>query len=113
LEHIVTHDALTGLGNRTLLVEHLRSAMASARDSQQCVGVLHLDLDDFKKVNDQLGSAAADQLLIALAARLRENVRDSDVIGRLGGDEFAVILPALASENAANPLMERLLSATA
>ncbi|MBK8972963.1 MAG: diguanylate cyclase [Hahellaceae bacterium] len=91
-------DALTGLANRFLVVERLNLAIAEARQANQKVAVLFIDLDDFKTVNDALGHEAGDNLLKLAASRLRGVVREQDTVGRLGGDEFVVILNHL--ENA-------------
>lgn len=88
LEHLVRHDPLTGLANRRLLTERLA---VPAGDSAG-VAPLYVDLDDFKRVNDQFGHAAGDALLVAVAGRLNGCVRDTDTVSRLGDDEFAVLL---------------------
>ncbi len=86
LRHQATHDALTGLANRTLFAEVLERSEGSA-------SVLLIDLDDFKTINDSLGHAAGDEVLVGVAERLLRSVRDEDLVARLGGDEFAVVLP--------------------
>ena len=91
MRHMAYHDALTGLPNRALFLEHLGRAVSNARRSGQSIAVLFLDLDRFKLVNDSLGHPAGDRLLAAVALRLRESLRESDLAARLGGDEFAVL----------------------
>jgi len=86
------HDELTGLANRAVFLDRLRHAVELHRRDQQTVGVIFIDLDDFKRVNDSLGHDAGDKLLERAAERLRASVRTSDTIARLGGDEFAVLL---------------------
>jgi diguanylate cyclase (GGDEF)-like protein len=89
LHHQAYHDPLTGLANRTLFTDKVRE-MLNGRRGQ--VAVLFIDLDDFKTVNDSLGHAAGDELLISVASRLRTCLRPEDVVARLGGDEFAVMV---------------------
>ncbi|MEU4421991.1 EAL domain-containing protein [Actinoplanes sp. NPDC024001] len=96
------HDALTGLVNRTLLMDRLGLALSSLPTGGPArVGLLFCDLDHFKTVNDSLGHDAGDQLLVAIAERLRESVRAGDVVCRLGGDEFVVLMPAVTEQEAA------------
>jgi len=91
-EHLATHDALTGLPNRTLLLDRLGQALIQARREKALVGVLFIDLDRFKYINDTLGHAVGDELIRAMAGRLRDSVRDSDVVARLSGDEFIILV---------------------
>lgn len=93
LTGLAYQDLLTGLPNRLLFDERLNAALTRARRQQARLGVLFIDLDGFKAVNDGHGHAVGDQLLQAVAARLRETLRDTDTVARRGGDEFTVLLP--------------------
>jgi diguanylate cyclase (GGDEF)-like protein/PAS domain S-box-containing protein len=99
MKHRAFHDALTGLPNRVMLQERIAQQLASSRQTGAIAGVLFIDLDDFKVVNDTLGHGVGDELLVAAGARLANLVRDSDMAARLGGDEFALLIA-----NAANPV---------
>lgn len=91
-EHMATHDALTGLPNRMLLIGRLEQAIARALRHELLVGVMFIDLDRFKLVNDTLGHTAGDELIRAIAERLSQAVRGEDIVARLGGDEFVVVV---------------------
>lgn len=110
LEHELTqrafHDALTGLPNRTLLLERIERAMLRGRRESTLTCVLFIDLDDFKVVNDTLGHSVGDRLLTAVGSRLSRSLRRSDTAARLGGDEFAVLM-----EDAKNPVDAEILAA--
>lgn len=109
LTHQALHDTLTGLSNRALFDDRLDQARAKMlRDGGLCA-VLLLDLDDFKGVNDSLGHLAGDQLLIAVARRLEQVVRDSDTLCRFGGDEFLYLAEGLTSSDDAERVAQRLL----
>jgi diguanylate cyclase (GGDEF)-like protein/PAS domain S-box-containing protein len=95
LLHVALHDPLTGMPNRTMFLEHLGLAAARADASDDAVAVLLCDLDDFKLVNDSLGHAAGDTLLLDIARRLGDAVGGDGVVARLGGDEFAILLADL------------------
>jgi diguanylate cyclase (GGDEF)-like protein/PAS domain S-box-containing protein len=109
LEYIANHDALTGLANRNLLAERMRSAIAAARRNGRLVAVLLHDLDNFKVINDSLGHGAGDLLLASVARRMVEAVRDSDTVARLGGDEFVIVMPDVACAEDALTVGEKVL----
>ncbi|MDP9408677.1 MAG: EAL domain-containing protein [Actinomycetota bacterium] len=109
--HHALHDALTGLPNRTLLLDRLHQMYAARVRGRGEVVVLFIDLDDFKPVNDTLGHEAGDELLVALADRLRDLVRDTDTVARLAGDEFVVALQETDAVTAAEGLTRRIAEA--
>ena len=98
LRFMACHDPLTGLANRSLLHEHLRMAITRALRNTTLVGVLFLDLDQFKSINDTLGHAVGDLLLKEVANRLLACIRASDTLARLGGDEFVVLMNVIAEQ---------------
>src|SRR5207302_5599340 len=108
LEHQAFHDSLTNLPNRALFSERLEHSMLRA--AQGSVAVLFLDLDNFKNVNDTLGHAAGDALLVEVTDRLIECVRREDTIARLGGDEFTVLLEDMRDPSDAARMAERILA---
>src|SRR4051794_15012909 len=103
------HDSLTGLPNRALFLDRLELAHARARRSGSPIAVLFMDLDSFKNVNDSLGHAAGDELLVLVAGRLRRWLRPSDTAARFGGDEFAILLEDLDTSTAAEVVAKRVL----
>lgn len=94
-EHRAASDSLTGLPNRTIVMDRLDMAVAAAKRSGTHVGVLYIDLDEFKQVNDKHGHLAGDDVLKAVGNRLQRLLRASDTVGRIGGDEFVAISPFL------------------
>jgi len=106
-------DSLTGLPNRLLLRDRLEHAIAAAQRNRTLVGVLFLDLDRFKTVNDSFGHHAGDQLLRDIGERTRGCVREIDTVSRLGGDEFVVVLPELRDSLDAGAVARKILSAVA
>ena len=110
LEHLAYHDALTGLSNRSHLEDRLAIAIADARRYEDELAMAYVDLDHFKPVNDRHGHAAGDDVLVEVARRLREGVREQDTVARLGGDEFVIIFPRLASREEVEAISQRLVS---
>jgi diguanylate cyclase (GGDEF)-like protein/PAS domain S-box-containing protein len=113
LAHAAIHDPLTGLPNRTLFVDRLALALDRSQRSLNPVGVIFLDLDRFKFVNDSLGHATGDDLLKVLAERLRAAMRPSDTVARFGGDEFVVLVEDVADANGVRAVAERVADAVA
>jgi diguanylate cyclase (GGDEF)-like protein len=113
LQHNAFHDALTGLANRALFADRLDHALARTDRLAAPVAVLFVDLDDFKAVNDGAGHTAGDDLLVAVADRLRRTLRPGDTIARLGGDEFAVLIEDAAEPGRPEAAAQRLLAALA
>jgi diguanylate cyclase (GGDEF)-like protein len=110
-QYHASHDALTGLPNRKHLIDISREAVEAATAAGRSVGLLLLDLDKFKEVNDTLGHQVGDQLLQEVGRRLRTAVRPGDTVTRLGGDEFAVLLPELRDQWAAEVVAGRIVAA--
>ena len=111
LERQALHDPLTQLPNRLLLMDRARQALTRLHRSGGVVALLFIDLDRFKAVNDNLGHDVGDRLLIAVAERLAEMMRDSDTVARLGGDEFVILAEEIDSDGEALALAERVLDA--
>lgn len=99
IQHMAYHDTLTNLPNRTLLTERVERALVRARRTGQAGALLFLDLDRFKRINDSLGHNVGDRLLVELANRLRQALREEDTVARLGGDEFVVLLEGLGQRH--------------
>ncbi len=113
LEHVAHFDALTGLPNRVLLADRMHQSKAQALRQSQRLAVAYLDLDGFKKINDLHGHDAGDQLLMTIAERMKQAMREGDTLARLGGDEFVAVLLNLPDLAASAPLLDRLLLAAA
>ena len=110
IRHLAHHDALTGLPNRMHLQISLEQSLATARRDHAEVALMFIDLDRFKIINDTLGHNIGDGLLVEVARRLRDSVRDSDLVARLGGDEFVVALNDCDTANAAAHIAEKILA---
>jgi PAS domain S-box/diguanylate cyclase (GGDEF) domain len=111
LQRQANYDEITDLPNRVLATDRLRTAVLSAVRHRHRGGLLFVDLDHFKKINDTWGHATGDQLLRMAAERLRSCVRDEDTVARLGGDEFTVILPKIGAASNAEPVVHKILNA--
>lgn len=112
IRHLAHHDSLTGLPNRLALTAHLDQALARADRQGLKVALMFIDLDRFKTINDSLGHTVGDQLLVAVAGRLRQSVlRASDMVARLGGDEFVVVLEDIRQGEDALPVAQKILDA--
>ncbi|MEP6547245.1 MAG: GGDEF domain-containing protein [Gammaproteobacteria bacterium] len=111
VKQLADRDELTGLYNRRRMREMLESAIEEAARQEQCVGLLFIDLNGFKGINDEYGHAAGDKILTTVATRIAARVRNSDIVCRYGGDEFVVVLPnvpdAGAVTNVADAIRER------
>jgi diguanylate cyclase (GGDEF)-like protein len=106
--HFAHHDELTGLPNRSLLLDRLKQAMAQSARQQKQVALLFIDLDGFKGINDRLGHAAGDKLLQLVAERLAACVRYGDTVCRYGGDEFVILLPEIEDQESAEVVTEKI-----
>jgi diguanylate cyclase (GGDEF)-like protein/PAS domain S-box-containing protein len=113
LLHMAHYDSLTGLPNRALFHDRLRHALTQALRHNAITGILFIDLDRFKAVNDTLGHSAGDQLLQQVADRLKQCLRSGDTVSRLGGDEFAVILPELTVAKDTAVVAQKIITALA
>jgi len=108
VKHLAFFDPLTNLPNRRLLTDRLNQAVTHAKRDQGHMALIFVDLDRFKPVNDRYGHAAGDQLLQAVAHRLRACVRESDTVARVGGDEFVVLLDSIGQTNDAMQVAEKI-----
>ncbi len=111
MTHQALHDQLTGLANRLQFTDQLRGAISRARQLRHPVALLYIDLDGFKPVNDEFGHDVGDQLLVAVAKRLRACTRDEDTVARLGGDEFAVLIDSQTAAHDGEDVSDRLAAA--
>lgn len=109
VEHLAYHDTLTGLPNRGLFSKLVQQELAQAKRHNRSLSLLFLDLDHFKYINDTMGHDVGDQLLIQLAQRLSECLRQSDVVARLGGDEFVILLPGQSLDEYAEKVAQKVL----
>jgi diguanylate cyclase (GGDEF)-like protein len=110
LRHLAYHDPLTGLANRAMLQEHTERAASRPSRENTSMGIVYIDLDNFKRVNDRLGHSAGDALLMMAADRLRGCTRPSDTVARIGGDEFVVLLDSFAVDRNAEAVAERIVA---
>lgn len=113
IRQLAYYDALTGVPNRRLLEDRLDHAIRHAHRTKQLLAVMFMDLDKFKDVNDRLGHATGDELLVQFTARVRSCLREDDTLARLGGDEFIILLPEVKSPEAVLNVAERLVRASA
>jgi len=111
VDYQALHDLLTGLPNRILFNERLLISLANARSNREKLAVMFLDLDRFKKINDTLGHEVGDRLLKAVALRLTDCIRDTDILARWGGDEFTLLLPKISSAECSAETAQRILDA--
>jgi diguanylate cyclase (GGDEF)-like protein/PAS domain S-box-containing protein len=110
LERMAQFDALTNLPNRVLLADRLQQAMAQVRSRGEMLAVACVDLDGFRSVNESYGQDAGDKLLMGVALRMRQALRETDTLARIGGDEFVAVLLDLPDDNAARPVLDSLLA---
>jgi diguanylate cyclase (GGDEF)-like protein/PAS domain S-box-containing protein len=108
LRYVAQYDPLTGLPNRELLSDRIRTTLARARRQQTSFALLFIDLNGFKRVNDSMGHAAGDQLLQYVAHRLTQSVRESDTAARLGGDEFVILVEHISERQSAQDVADKL-----
>ncbi len=105
-QQLADRDGLTGLYNRRRMLELLESAIEDAARQEHCVGLLFIDLNGFKGINDEYGHAAGDKILTTVATRIAARVRNSDIVCRYGGDEFVVVLPGVPDAGAVDKVAD-------
>ncbi len=110
LQYIATHDLLTSLPNRYLFFDRLEQTIQRTKRYQTSFAILYLDLDHFKRINDQNGHDAGDEFLKQVSAHLKDIVRDSDTVARLGGDEFAILMEVIRDEEEVRTVAERIIT---
>ena len=108
LEHIAHHDVLTGLPNRLLLLDRLQQSIKKAQRTKKYLAVIYIDLDKFKAINDSLGHAAGDEVLLTVAKRLKQSIRTVDTIARIGGDKFIVLMESISHIQDIKTMAEKL-----
>jgi diguanylate cyclase (GGDEF)-like protein len=113
MRHMAHHDSLTGLPNRTLIIDRLDKALAHGKRHGERIAVMMIDLDHFKKVNDSLGHPTGDRVLIDVGMRLQRCLRETDSVGRMSGDEFVVVLAGLGGDHDATALAEKIIQSLA
>jgi len=113
IRHAAQHDALTGLPNRTLLLDRLEMAIHQSRRHNSQVAVLMIDLDHFKRINDSLGHQFGDQFLIKVSEQLKKTIRDTDTVSRLGGDEFVIVLTDVQNRDQLSSTIAKIIDAIA
>jgi diguanylate cyclase (GGDEF)-like protein/PAS domain S-box-containing protein len=111
LSHQARHDSLTGLPNRAALQEEIEAVLSGRRSDDEALALLFFDLDHFKVVNDSLGHAVGDLLLVQVAERLSQRVRTGDTLARFGGDEFVLLCPGVGTPELAGTIAQRMISA--
>jgi diguanylate cyclase (GGDEF)-like protein/PAS domain S-box-containing protein len=110
IQFLANHDELTGLSNRRFLRERMQFVLATSRRQQWMIAGLFIDLDNMKQINDELGHAAGDAVLVELASRLKASVRETDLVARIGGDEFFVVLVDVTDSVSAVKLADDILT---
>ena len=111
LHHQANHDALTNLPNRTLFKDRLTQIIHTSKRNREKFALLFIDLDQFKKINDSLGHHIGDEVLVEVANRIQNSIREADTLARLGGDEFTVILQNLKDETSASTVAQKIIDA--